>query len=81
MQFQRKHRSPLSDDSKCFRLILVQDDGDKLQDDLNKLFQWSRIWGMEFNAKKCKVNNNNNNFNSNILVRFFRNYLQTISNL
>ena len=26
-------------------------------------------------------NNNNNNFNSNILVRFFRNYLQTISNL
>ena len=55
MQFQRKHRSPLSDDSKCFRLILVQDDGDKLQDDLNKLFQWSRIWGMEFNAKKCKV--------------------------
>ena len=55
MQFQRKHHSPLSDDSKCFRLILGQDDGDKLQDDLNKLFQWSRIWGMEFNAKKCKV--------------------------
>ena len=25
--------------------------------------------------------NNNNNFNSNILVRFFRNYLQTIYNL
>ena len=24
-------------------------------------------------------NNNNNNFNSNILVRFFRNYLQTIT--
>ena len=44
-----------ADDSKCFRLILGPDDGDKLQDDLNKLFQWSRIWGMEFNAKKCKV--------------------------
>ena len=26
-----------------------------MQDDLNKLFQWSRIWGMEFNTKKCKV--------------------------
>ena len=26
-------------------------------------------------------NNNNNNFNSNILLRFFRNYLQTIYNL
>ena len=48
--------SPLfADDSKCSRLILGRDDGDKLQDDLNKLFQWSRIWGMEFNAKKCKV--------------------------
>ena len=44
-----------ADDSKCFPLILGWDDGDKLQDDLNKLFQWSRIWGMEFNAKKCKV--------------------------
>ena len=29
--------------------------GVKLQDDLNKLFQWSCIWGMDFNAKKCKV--------------------------
>ena len=28
-----------ADDSKCFRLILGRDDGDKLQDDLNKL--WS----------------------------------------
>ena len=56
MQFQRKHHSTLSDDWKCFRLIILgQDDGDKLQDDLNKLFQWSRIWEMEFNAKKCKV--------------------------
>ena len=44
-----------ADDSKCFRLILGWDDGNKLQDDLNKLFQWSRIWGMEFNVKKCKV--------------------------
>ena len=42
-------------DSKCFRLILGLDNGDKLQYDLNKLFQWSRIWGMEFNVKKCKV--------------------------
>ena len=44
-----------ADDSKCLHLILGRDDGDKLQDDLNKLFQWSRIWEMEFNAKKCKV--------------------------
>ena len=41
-----------ADDSKCFRLILGRDDGDKLQDDLNKLFQWSRIWGMEFKGQE-----------------------------
>ena len=43
---------------KCFFffcLILGQDDGVKLQQDLNKLFEWSHIWGMEFNVKKCKV--------------------------
>ena len=44
-----------ADDSKCFRLILGRHDGDKLQDDLNKFFQWSLIRGMEFNANKCKV--------------------------
>ena len=44
-----------ADDSKCFHLILGRDDGGKLQDDLNKLFQWSRIREMEFNAKKCMV--------------------------
>ena len=43
-----------ADGSKCLHLILGRDDGDKLQDDLNKLFQWCRIWEMEFNAKKCK---------------------------
>ena len=32
-----------ADDSNCFRLILGRDDGDKLRDDLNNLFQWSRI--------------------------------------
>ena len=44
-----------ANDSECFRLILGWDDGDKLQDDLNQIFQWSCIWGMEFNAKKCEV--------------------------
>ena len=39
-----------ANDSNCLRLILGRDDGDKLQDDLNQIFQGSRIWGMEFNA-------------------------------
>ena len=55
-QFLKKTSLPLFvDDSRCFRLILGRDDGDKLQNDLNQIFQWSRIWGMEFNAKKSKV--------------------------
>ena len=44
-----------ADDSKRFRLILGLEDGEKLQDDLNKLLQWPYIWGMEFNTEKCKV--------------------------
>ena len=55
MQFQRKHRYPSFLMTQCFRLILGRHDGEKLKDDLNKLFQWSCIWGMEFHAKKCKV--------------------------
>ena len=42
-----------ADDSKCFWVVLGRDDDEKLQDDFNKLFQWSCIWGMDFNAKKC----------------------------
>ena len=41
-----------AEDSKCFHLVLCQDDGIKLQEDLNKLFEWSRIWGMKFKVKK-----------------------------
>lgn len=44
-----------ADDSKCFHVVLGQDDGDKLQEDLNKLFELLRLWGMECNVKKCKV--------------------------
>ena len=46
MQFRKETSLPLfAHDSKCFRLILGRDDGGKLH----------RIWGMEFNVKKCKV--------------------------
>ena len=38
-------------------------------------------WGASSWPCENLNNNNNNNFNSNILVRFFRNYLQTIYNL
>ena len=44
-----------ADDLKCFQVILGCDDDDKLQDDVNKLVQRSCILGVDFNAKKCKV--------------------------
>ena len=44
-----------ADDSKCFCLIFGRDEGEKLHDDLNQIFQWSCIQGMEFNANECKV--------------------------
>ena len=44
-----------ANDSKCFRLVLGQDDGNKLQKDSNKLFKCTRIWGMKLNVKKCKA--------------------------
>ena len=44
-----------ADDSKCFHIVLGQNDGDKLQEDLNKLFELLHLWGMECNVKKCKV--------------------------
>ncbi|CAB4022732.1 excitatory amino acid transporter 1-like [Paramuricea clavata] len=44
-----------ADNSKCFRLILGQEDGIRLQDDLNNVLDWAHTWGMEFNYAKCKV--------------------------
>jgi hypothetical protein len=38
-----------ADDSKCFRVILGQDDGNALQNDLDRLLDWTKTWGMEFN--------------------------------
>ena len=44
-----------ADDSKIFRKIVNPDDRVALQEDLNKLREWSRKWMLEFNESKCKV--------------------------
>ncbi|CAB4026200.1 Hypothetical predicted protein, partial [Paramuricea clavata] len=41
-----------ANDSKCFSLILGQEDGIRLQDDLNNVLDWAHTWGMEFNYAK-----------------------------
>ena len=43
-----------ADDTKVFRKIINDADGQHLQDDLNKLTEWSEKWQMLFNFGKCK---------------------------
>ena len=43
-----------ADDTKVFRKIKSDADKQHLQDDLNKLIEWSEKWQMLFNFGKCK---------------------------
>ena len=43
-----------ADDTKVFRKIESDADRQHLQDDLNKLIEWSEKWQMLFNFGKCK---------------------------
>ena len=43
-----------ADDAKIFRSVCTTDDIIKLQDDLNKLTEWSAKWQLPFNIGKCK---------------------------
>ena len=58
--------SPLNlfaDDSKIFTRIVtnkknkqkIGDGKEVLQDDLNKVLEWAKMWKMEFNIDKCKM--------------------------
>ena len=47
--------SKFADDTKIGRTTNDIDDSQALQDDLNKLYDWSVKWQMEFNVDKCKV--------------------------
>ena len=43
-----------TDDTKVFMKINSDADRQHLQDDLNKLIEWSEKWQMMFNFGKCK---------------------------
>jgi len=48
--------SPLlmfADDTKIFRSIQNHTDSLQLQSDINKLFEWSRVWQLQFTVSKC----------------------------
>jgi hypothetical protein len=44
-----------ADDTKVFTQVQSEDDCAKLQDDLDKLGEWSNQWQLQFNVKKCGV--------------------------
>ena len=47
--------SLFADDAKLLRKIRNHKDCEELQNDINKIYEWSMIWEMEFNAKICRV--------------------------
>ena len=49
------YASLFADDVKIMRRIKVEEDCSLLQEDLRKIYEWSQMWEMEFNAKKCKI--------------------------
>ena len=44
-----------ADDTLIAREIKNNDDGNKLQKDLRSLENWTKMWGMHFNAGKCEL--------------------------
>jgi len=44
-----------ADDTKIWAKIAVREDAGSLQEDLNRLVQWSEKWLLKFNLDKCKV--------------------------
>ena len=46
-----------ADDTKVFRVIKSDEDKTALQNDINKIKDWSDQWQMSFNAEKCHVMN------------------------
>ena len=44
-----------ADDSKLYRIIETPRDVEILQEDLNFISNWSKLWLLEFNTLKCTV--------------------------
>ena len=44
-----------ADDTKVGKVVKEDKDKQEMQEALDKLSEWARLWGMEFNISKCKV--------------------------
>ena len=47
--------SKFADDTKIGNAVITEDDKRKLQQDLNKIAEWSSNWQMPFNVNKCQI--------------------------
>ena len=47
--------SKFADDSKLCKNVLLDSDRDALQQDLDRLYEWSQQWQMQFNVDKCSI--------------------------
>ena len=43
-----------ADDIALYKQIISADNQALLQDDLNKIYQWSLFWQLKLNPKKCE---------------------------
>ena len=46
-----------ADDTKIYTSVKNTEDSRYLQNDINRLEEWEKIWQIRFNATKCKVMN------------------------
>ena len=49
------HGKLFADDAKIYRRVMTPQDRSLLQDDLDRLTDWSKKWLLKFNQEKCKV--------------------------
>ena len=51
----RSYMNMFADDAKIMRRVKNMEDCDKLQEDIDRIFEWSKDWQMEFNINKCHI--------------------------
>ena len=51
------YTSLFADDAKVMRRVGEEEDCRRLQEDIDRIYNWSREWEMEFNMKKCSFGN------------------------
>ena len=61
------YMSLFADDAELLRKIRNHKDCDGLQNDINKIYEWSKTWEIEFNAKKMPCIGNGKECNETLM--------------